>query len=354
MKNLLMILEKLRLNTKLNLGFGVVILLLFLTGIQGVYSQYRLNEATKKNGERLLAISNIKEANINLIYIARAIRQMALVQNQKDRDQLKLNISKFRGAIVEHVDLSKKYILDDEELKKFSDFDVHFTQYNQDIDRVIGIINSGKSNNMDVINELTNVAFIQNFQEADHALSAIASRNEHVAEMNSLGALDLYKQSLLITVGFVIFGILISLLCVLFIGISIRRPSNRLQAAVKDIASGQLDMKVPHTDYPNEIGELAVSIGVLQKSAQKMDDQSWVKSHLGEISNELQHAATFVELSKILLSSIAPLVNLGRGVVYILDPKNQLRLLGGYGCNERKEFKQFFEIGEGLVGQCVS
>ena len=115
MKNLLMILEKLRLNTKLNLGFGVVILLLFLTGIQGVYSQYRLNEATKKNGERLLAISNIKEANINLIYIARAIRQMALVQNQKDRDQLKLNISKFRGTIVEHVDLSKKYILDDEE-----------------------------------------------------------------------------------------------------------------------------------------------------------------------------------------------------------------------------------------------
>ena len=353
MKNLLMILEKLRLNTKLNLGFGVVIILLFLTGIQGVYSQYRLNEAAKKNGERLLAISNIKEANINLIYIARAIRQMALVQNQKDRDQLKLNISKFRGTIVEHVDLSKKYIIDDEELKTFSEFDVHFTQYNQDIDRVMGVINSGKSNNMDVINELTNVAFIQNFQAADHALSAIASRNEHVAEMNSLGALELYKQSLFITIGFVVFGIFISLLCVLFIGISIRRPSNRLQAAVKDIASGQLDMKVPHTDYPNEIGELAVSIGVLQKSAQKMDDQSWVKSHLGQISNELQHAATFVELSKILLSSIAPLVNLGRGVVYILDPKNQLRLLGSYGCNERKEFKQYFEIGEGLVGQCA-
>ena len=353
MKNLLMLLEKLRLNTKLNLGFGIVILLLFLTGVQGVYSQYRLNEAAKKNGERLLAISNIKEANINLIYIARAIRQMALVQSQKDRDQLKLNIGKFRGAIVEHVDLSKKYILDDEELKKFSEFNIHFTQYNQDIDRVMGVINSGKSSNMDVINELTNLAFIQNFQLADNALSAIASRNEHVAELNSSGALDLYKQSILITVAFEIFGILISLLCVLFIGISIRRPSNRLQAAVKDIASGQLDMKVPYIDYPNEIGELAVSIGVLQKSAQKMDDQSWIKSHLGEISNDLQHAATFVELSKILLSSIAPLVNLGRGVVYILDTKNQLRLLGSYGCNERKEFKQYFEIGEGLVGQCA-
>ncbi len=353
MNNILKMLEKLRLNTKLNLGFGAVILLLFLTGIQGVYSQHRLNEAAKKNGERLLAITNIKQANINLIYIARAIRQMALVQSQEDRDKLKLSIAKFRGTIVEHVDLSKKYILDDNDLKKFSEFDVHFTQYNQDIDRVIVVINSGKSNNLDVINILTNRAFIENFQAADNALIAIATQNERVAEMNSLGALELYKQSLLITVGFVIFGILISLLCVLFIGISIRRPSNRLQAAVKDIASGQLDMNVPHTDYPNEIGELAVSIGVLQKSAQKMDDQSWVKSHLGEISNELQRATTFVDLSKILLSSIAPLVNLGRGVVYILDTKNQLRLLGSYGCNERKEFKQYFEIGEGLVGQCA-
>ena len=107
MNKMLMILERLKLNTKLNLGFGVVILFLFLSGMQGIYSQYRLNESTKQNGEQLLAISNIKEANINLIYIARAIRQMALVQNQKDRDSLKQSIFKNRETIRQHVDLSK-------------------------------------------------------------------------------------------------------------------------------------------------------------------------------------------------------------------------------------------------------
>lgn len=108
MNELLVILERLKLSTKLNLGFGVVILFLLLAGMQGIYSQYRLNESTKKNGEQLLTISNIKQANINLIYIARAIRQMALVQHQEDRDKLKQNIFKFRGVIRQHVDLAKK------------------------------------------------------------------------------------------------------------------------------------------------------------------------------------------------------------------------------------------------------
>ena len=104
----MLILERLKLNTKLNLGFGVVIMFLFLSGMQGIYSQYRLNESTRQNGEQLLAISYIKAANIHLMSIARAIRQMALVQNQSDRDQLKQSIFKFREDIRRDVDMSKK------------------------------------------------------------------------------------------------------------------------------------------------------------------------------------------------------------------------------------------------------
>ena len=278
-----MILERLKLNTKLNLGFGMVILFLFLSGMQGIYSQFRLNESTKQNGEQLLAISNIKEANINLIYIARAIRQMALVQNQKDRDNLKQSIFKNREIIRQHVDLSKKYVLDDRGLKEFSGFEVHFSQYNQDIDHVISLINSGKSSNVDVINFLTDPSFIENFKAADNALSSIAKQNEIAANNTSRDALALYHNSIAITIAFIGAGVLISLVFGLIIGFSIRKPAGRLQVAVKAIADGKLDIQVPHTDYPNEIGELAVSVGVLQVSAQKIEEQSWVKSEFGPI-----------------------------------------------------------------------
>lgn len=347
MNKLLIVLEKLKLNTKLNIGFGVIILFLLLAGMQGIYSQYRLNEATKKNGEELLAISNIKEANINLIYIARAIRQMALVQHQEDRNKLGQSIYKFRGLIREHVELSKKYMLDNEELKNFSAFDAHFTQYNQDINNVIALINSGKSSNADVINYLTNPSFIQNFQAADNALISIAKQHELAASNTSENALILYHQSITITVAFILGGILLSLICVLIIGFSIRRPAGRLQVAVKAIADGKLDTLVPHTDYPNEIGELSLSVGVLQLSAQKMDEQSWVKSNLGDVVNAIQHADNFNDLSKTLFTKVAPLINLGSGVFYILEEEH-LRLLGGYAASDLKEL---FLLGEGLIGQ---
>ncbi len=347
MNRLLVILERLKLNTKLNLGFGVVILFLLLAGMQGIYSQYRLNESTKQNGEQLLAISNIKQANINLIYIARAIRQMALVQHQENRDKLKQNIFKFRGVIREHVDLAKKNILHDEGSKSFSQFDEHFTQYNQDINNVIALINSGKSSNADVINYLTNPAFIENFQAADDALRDIAKQNELAASNTSKNALTLYHQSIAITIAFILGGIFLSLICVLIIGFSIRKPASRLQVAVKAIADGKLDTVVPYTDYPNEIGEMSISVAVLQLSAQKMDEQSWVKSNLGIVVNAIQHTDSFSDLSKTLFTKVAPLINLGSAVFYILEEEH-LRLLGSYAASNLKES---FLIGEGLIGQ---
>lgn len=347
MNKLMAILEKRKLITKLKLGFGLVILFLLLAGIQSIYSQYKLNESTKKNGAQLLAISHIKEANINLIYIARAIRQMGLVKLQVDRDKLKISIFNYRGEIRQQVDLSKKYITDEECLKYFPSFDAHFSQYNQDINKIFALINSGQSSNADVVQYLTNPAFIQNFQAANDALTSIAKYNEAGAKETSENAANLFNQSITITVTFVIGGILLSFLFIFIIGFSITRPAGRLQTAVKAIADGHLDTVVPHTDYSNEIGELAKSVGVLQSSAQKMDEQGWVKSNLGDVVNAIQHVDSFADLAKALFTKIAPLLNLGSGAFYVLE-ESHLNLLGSYAGTD---LKASFGIGEGLIGQ---
>lgn len=347
MSKILANLEKQNLNTKLRLGFGFVILFLFLAGMQGIYSQYKLNESTRKNGEQLLAISQIKQANINLIYIARSIRQMGLVESQIDKDKLKISIFRYRNVIREQVDLSRKYIFDDEGLKYFSTFEAHFNQYNQDINNVMALISSGQSSNADVVHYLTNPTFIQNFQAADDALGSIASQHEAAAKATSENALILYHQSIAITVAFIIGGILLSLICVFIIGFSITGPASRLQAAVKAIADGDLDRVVPHTDYTNEIGELAQSVAVLQTSAQQMEEQSWVKSNLGEVVNAIQHVESYADLAQVLFSNLAPLVNLGSAAFYILEEKH-LNLLGSYAGSN---LKPSFAIGEGLIGQ---
>ena len=119
--------------------------------------------------------------------------------------------------------MSKKFITDEECLKYFPSFDAHFSQYNQDINKIFALINSGQSSNADVVQYLTNPAFIQNFQAANDALTSIAKYNEAGAKETSENAANLFNQSITITVTFVIGGILLRFLFIFIIGFSITR-----------------------------------------------------------------------------------------------------------------------------------
>ncbi|MEO5345324.1 MAG: PAS domain S-box protein [Magnetococcus sp. YQC-9] len=143
-------------------------------------------------------------------------------------------------------------------------------------------------------------------------------------------------------------GVLISLL----VGGSIRRPTERLRDCVEQLAAGQLEIQVPNTDFPNEIGDLARSIAVLQSGAIEMEAQRWIKLHQATISSALQEAVDFSDLARRFLSAVAPLLQVGHGALYVREGE-QLRLFGGYAFRERKGFHALFEIGEGLVGQCA-
>ncbi len=75
MSSLLRFLERLNLTTKLILGFCIGLLLALAIGLNALSSLSTL-EAVAEDiyAKDLLAISSIKEANINLIYMGRAVR----------------------------------------------------------------------------------------------------------------------------------------------------------------------------------------------------------------------------------------------------------------------------------------
>ncbi len=355
MNNLLIFFEKLKLKTKLILGFGLILSFMFISGLQGVYSQSRLSETSKDiYNNQLLLIGKIKTANIHLIYIERALSQMVYTDDLYMQKQLQDDIQTSRITIQKLIDSSKKIIRDEIGLEQVAKVEILLNKYDLNIAKIIDLGNlnivSAKSDATQLLNSND---FKQIISDTDKVLNEIATEQDISANKASIYASALYHDSLLITIGFISSSIIIGLFFAIIIAWSIRRPSEKLQVAVNDIASGKLDISVPHMSYPNEIGEFALSIEVLRTSLQKMEDQRWVKFHIGEVSSLLQHAPDFVEFSKIFLSKISPLLGLGRAVFYVLESNDELRLVGSYGCNQRKEFKPIFQIGEGLVGQCA-
>lgn len=348
MNQILIKLEKLKLNTRLVCGFGFILAFMFLSGLQGIYSQNRLSQASEEiYDNHLLAIANIKDAKISLISMELALRQMILSDKSSDRKKFAGEIVKSRVAISSAMAASKKILQEKDEAVLLDKFEVYSAKYNQSLDQLISRYREHQPNEREAMNVIDSSDFKKMIDLVDQTLSQIVTKKERSANQAVLDATNLYHQSLIITITFICSSIICGFLLALMIAWSIRRPFHRLQTAVKKIATGKLDTEVPHTDYPNEIGELAISIRVLQSSAQKMEEQRWVKAHLGEIANKLQHASSFDGLAHEMLSNISPLLNIGRAAFYQMDSE-QLKLIGTYG--DCKVKKKIFP-GEGLIGQ---
>ncbi len=166
-----------------------------------------------------------------------------------------------------------------------------------------------------------------------------------------LGAQTLLGTGLKWTVGLLGLGLL-GIPLTLYLGLCIRRPMLRMRRAVEGLAEGRLDLEIPHLDFPNEIGNMARSIRVLQTGAFQLEQQRWIKSSLAELTSDIQHSPDFPELARALLNRVSPLLKAGHGAFYLLE-EERLNLIATYGLRERKALGASFAVGESLVGQCA-
>ena len=111
-------------------------------------------------------------------------------------------------------------------------------------------------------------------------------------------------------------------------------------------------------------GEVAVlkdnineMIGNLKATTEKNLEQDWLKTNLARFTRMLQGQRDPMNISKMILSELAPLVNAEHGVFYGMVPPNgreaHLAFQAGYAYKPRKNLPTEFRLGEGLVGQCA-
>ena len=85
-------------------------------------------------------------------------------------------------------------------------------------------------------------------------------------------------------------------------------------------------------------------------------EQDWLKTNLARFTRLLQGQRDLLEVSRLILSELAPLVNAQHGVFYVNESTNgepELKFFAGYGYKERRHLSNQFRLREGLVGQCA-
>jgi methyl-accepting chemotaxis protein len=122
--------NRMKVGTRLIAGFLFLSLLGAVVALIGIYNMGRINDSTNDLYQReLLGVSYVKEANINLIYTGRALRNMLLAASDKDRQAAIGLIDASRMRLKENLDKARPLFYTDKGKQMFGEMDERLREY---------------------------------------------------------------------------------------------------------------------------------------------------------------------------------------------------------------------------------
>ncbi|MBF0627740.1 MAG: MCP four helix bundle domain-containing protein [Magnetococcales bacterium] len=353
MPTLFAALEKQTLKVKLVLGFTSLLLIAFGIGLESLYNQRMLNETIQLiYNQELLGLARGKDVQLDYTLIGRTLRQAIIATDAEGRESALKQLSKAREQLPIHINELRARLVREETQVHLASFEEALAIYLQRVDEALQLMNRDQTPEAQTL--VASKRFQEIGVEATRRLVEVIRIKEQAAREMAMEAQQIADRALWLTSLLVGSGLMLGMLFGVLVSRAIRQPLDRLRAAVVQLSTGNLDHPVPHAEDPNELGELARAITVLQTGARQMETQRWIKTHSATVSGDLQMAATFSELSQKFFSGVAPLIHLGYGALYRVEEAEQrLYLLGGYAHLELADPQPEIAFGAGLVGQCA-
>jgi PAS domain S-box-containing protein len=355
LNTLLAALERRTLNTKLFMGFGVVLTVPLALGLVSLSATHRLNrESQRLYEEYVLGFVHLSQATQHRTNIGRLLRELVLSDQQQDRARrVALLNTELRQLLNQIQELRSNGQLPQiqAQLQRAEQFSQTYVEQVQQLVR-LALAQPGR--NQAAVDLLGDPVFDASVANLDRSFQELIRLSQEGGQHASADSARLYATTNLLILALLAGGLALGALATLLISRSISRPEQRVQLAVQRLAAGELQAELPCRDYANEIGSLTRAIVVLQHSALELEIQRQLKSDLALIGARLQVSTSFTDLAQHLFSAIAPILGIGYGAFYIYEvEKHRLKLLRGYGLQERKRLEQVIALGEGLVGQCA-
>ncbi len=350
-------LQRLRLRTRLVLGFGGILLLALFLGLYGLHVQRQQIEQINVIYEKeMLGLSHIEAARVALAGMGRSIRQFVLAGDENGRAQAVKQFNEVRSNLREEIELARPLIYRTSAQQGLVRFEAAYEEYQDQIKHVLELndqpIRHGQATDLGAVALLSSTALQRPGEVANQALAEVAQVKRQGADLEVNLATERFYRSVQLTIWLLVLGLGGGVLFGILISQSIRRPADQLRFSVDALSKGELDVQVPFQEYPNEVGEMARAITALQSEARQMADQRWVKTQVATLSGQMQAVAGTAQLGDVALSSLALPMALRRASLHVQEEQStELLLLGSYAAPP--DLPQRIPMGQGLIGQCA-
>nr|WP_288378790.1 MCP four helix bundle domain-containing protein [uncultured Massilia sp.] len=122
--------NRMKVGTRLLAGFLTLAMLGAVVAAIGIYNMSQMNDRTDRLYKReLLGISHVKEANINLVLIGRALRNVMLASTEQDRRAAAAAIDKARSALQRNLDQARPLFFSENGKRMFAEVDRGMRDY---------------------------------------------------------------------------------------------------------------------------------------------------------------------------------------------------------------------------------
>ncbi|HEX8788779.1 MAG TPA: methyl-accepting chemotaxis protein [Telluria sp.] len=188
--------KRMTVGTRLFLGFLTVTLLGALVAGIGLYNMGQMNERAKTLYHReLMGVAYTKDANVELIYIGRALRSAMLASSEADRQTFLDNVDKHMQLMNDSLDKARPLFVTDEGKRAFAAMDTELRGYSTGIGELVKKI---KTDQLDQKRESVDYLFTD-FTPRSNAIDArmteLSKLKEQLASKTNLENKDAYAAS---------------------------------------------------------------------------------------------------------------------------------------------------------------
>ncbi len=313
-------------------------------------TQNNINRAaTVKEAEIL---TSLEQLNSRILQAELQSQRLLLVGDKKDQRQLVISLSEDLSRIDKLLSRIEP-LLQSTMQPAFNSFNQQFGLYRQQMAQFLALADQNRIGEASgLFNKPLGIRMY--LRQLDELLDQLKTRQTLLNNEAMLRSEESHKQAQVVIASLFAVMMLIGYLFSRITIRGVRKPLRSLGHAMESLLKRGQQTLPDKSQFPDEIGQLIGHAEYLKAELHEIENQRWIKTHISEISTQLQQLEDVRELSQLFLKRLAPLIHLGQGVFSLFDEETEhLQLIGGYAFKERKQLNTRLKPGEGLVGQCA-
>ena len=295
--------EKLKLKTKLIIGFSLVVLFSIIIAGASFWAFDQLIGNTKKMYEKdLLGISYLRQLNRDNNILGRTVNRYVLAVNAGDTENAKKAldaISVTKKGQMEVYDKAKETIIRPALKEKMDALKPHIETYYIGLDKVMDAA-QGSTPALSAYKVIASRDYQDASKKVSDEVKEISELKAKGAQENMEKAMDMASFVKMLLGAMLALAVLFSLVVIYLVNKSINGPITSLASSISDLAEAKLHNTIDNTDYNNEIGTMAKAVGILQVSLQKSDQLATL-----DRENNIKAQETTKQIGEIISAAAA-------------------------------------------------